>query len=74
MTGVISTARITHASPATTFAHASHRDWEADVDLPEGAEECTDIASQLIDADLNKEIRVRTLIYNATCTFVFNFF
>lgn len=50
-TGVISTARLTHATPAATYAHVPHRDWESDVDLPEGAYEtgCRDIASQLID-------------------------
>ncbi|MGD9739540.1 MAG: alkaline phosphatase [Bauldia sp.] len=42
-TGVISTARITHATPAATYAHTADRNWEATA--PEG---CTDIASQLI--------------------------
>ncbi len=50
-TGVISTARLTHATPAATYAHVPDRDWEKDADLPEGAYEagCRDIASQLID-------------------------
>lgn len=50
-TGVISTARLTHATPAATYAHVPDRDWEADVNLPAGAFEtgCRDIASQLID-------------------------
>ncbi|MES2015118.1 MAG: alkaline phosphatase [Pseudomonadota bacterium] len=30
-TGVISTARITHATPATTYAHICHRDLENDI-------------------------------------------
>ncbi|MEZ5668642.1 MAG: alkaline phosphatase [Alphaproteobacteria bacterium] len=29
-TGVVSTARITHATPAATYAHTPVRDWEAD--------------------------------------------
>ena len=58
MTGVVTTARITHASPSTTYAHASHRDWEADSFLPEDNDGCTDIASQLIDDETNKKIRV----------------
>ena len=49
-TGIISTARITHATPASTYAHAASRDWEVDGDLPEGST-CEDIASQLIGWD-----------------------
>ena len=48
-TGVISTARITHATPAATYAHTVGRDWENDTNLPEGVTECKDIASQLVD-------------------------
>ncbi len=50
-TGVISTARLTHATPAAVYAHSADRNWEADVDLPEAAQEqgCKDIAAQLID-------------------------
>lgn len=49
-TGVVTTARITHATPASTYAKVAGRDWEADVNLPEGAAgTCKDIAAQLID-------------------------
>ncbi len=49
-TGIVSTARITHATPAATYAKAAGRDWEADSDLPEDAAGvCKDIAAQLID-------------------------
>lgn len=46
--GVISTARITHATPAAVYARTVNRDWEDNSLLPEG---CTqkDIADQLID-------------------------
>ncbi|XP_057299612.1 alkaline phosphatase-like isoform X1 [Hydractinia symbiolongicarpus] len=47
-TGVVTTARITHATPATAYAHSAERSWEADVDVPVGSS-CKDIASQLID-------------------------
>ncbi|GGD03479.1 alkaline phosphatase [Aquisalinus flavus] len=46
--GVVSTARLTHATPATVYSHSASRDWESDADLPEGAEACPDIASQLL--------------------------
>ena len=49
-TGIISTARITHATPAAAYAHTVGRDWEADTNLPEDAVgTCADIASQLVD-------------------------
>lgn len=33
-TGIVSTARVTHATPAALYAHTSVRDWEADANLP----------------------------------------
>jgi len=46
--GVVSTARVTHATPAAVYARSVNRDWEDNTSIPEG---CTqkDIASQLID-------------------------
>ena len=55
--GIVSTARITHATPAATYAHTANRDWESDSDLPEGAT-VTDIAIQLIDFSINGGINV----------------
>lgn len=49
-TGIVSTARITHATPAATYAHTSVRDWEADSNLPAGCG-VKDIARQLIEVD-----------------------
>lgn len=46
-TGVISTARITHATPAAFYASSPDRNWETDAELPAGSG-CADIASQLI--------------------------
>ncbi|HBT00091.1 alkaline phosphatase [Salipiger marinus] len=46
--GVISTARITHATPAAVYARTVSRDWEDNSALPEGCEQ-KDIAAQLID-------------------------
>lgn len=50
-TGIVSTARITHATPASTFAKVAVRDWENDTNLDDAAKAagCKDIASQLID-------------------------
>ena len=55
--GVVSTARITHATPAATYAHTANRDWEGDSDLPAGAT-VADIAAQLVDFNINGGIDV----------------
>ena len=56
--GVISTARITHATPASYYASSADRNWEADSDMPSTAENCTDIASQLIDIADNTDLKL----------------
>ena len=48
--GVISTARITHATPAAAYAVTVNRDWEDQSEMPEGCDTQKDIASQLVDA------------------------
>lgn len=53
--GIISTARLTHATPAAMFAHSVSRDIEADKDLqkPFDYEGCKSIAQQLIESDVD---------------------
>lgn len=48
-TGIVTTARITHATPAAVYAHSAERYWEGNVFLPSDAWEmgCRDIAYQL---------------------------
>jgi alkaline phosphatase len=50
-TGVVTTTRLTHATPAATYAHVPERQWESDADLPEAAKRagCKDIARQLVE-------------------------
>lgn len=50
-TGVVTTTRITHATPAATYAHTSERNWESDADMPKQAiaQGCKDIAQQLVN-------------------------
>ena len=52
-TGVVTTARITHATPASTYSSTPERNWEADSDLSTEAitNECQDIAYQLVMRD-----------------------
>ncbi len=50
-TGIVTTARLTHATPAATYAHVPERNWEDDHDLSQEAIDngCKDIARQLIE-------------------------
>jgi alkaline phosphatase len=49
-TGIVSTARITHATPAANFAHIADRDWESDKDVAAACQGTTvDIAAQLVE-------------------------
>ncbi len=53
-TGVVSTARLTHATPAACYAHSADREWESDADIMRRNEKAhkagvSDIARQLIE-------------------------
>ncbi|WP_456445898.1 alkaline phosphatase [Thiolapillus sp.] len=50
-TGVVTTARLTHATPAATYAHVPDRSWEDDSRLSKEAKAhgCRDIARQLVE-------------------------
>ena len=51
--GIVTTTRLTHATPATVFARTPERDWEGDRYVPESdrALGCRDIAYQLTHFD-----------------------
>lgn len=58
-TGIVTTARLTHATPAATYAHSEKRSWEADSDIPKKfRKDCKDIALQLIDYSIGNGIEV----------------
>lgn len=50
-TGVVTTTRITHATPSAAYARSPDRNWEDDATLPASAaaQGCVDIAAQLVD-------------------------
>lgn len=50
-TGVVSTAKITHATPAACYGHSPDRDWEHDAKLPADARAAgfPDLARQLVE-------------------------
>lgn len=49
--GVVTTAAITDATPASLYAHTPSRRWQSDADMPPEAVEggCVDIARQMLD-------------------------
>ena len=49
--GIVSTARITHATPAAVYARSVSRNWEGDSEIPEDQRGlgCLDIARQLVE-------------------------
>jgi alkaline phosphatase len=62
-TGVVSTARLTHATPGACYAHTADRDWESDNDIFKGRKEAwdakfPDIARQLIEFSYGNGLEV----------------
>ncbi|KAF1706440.1 alkaline phosphatase [Pseudoxanthomonas sacheonensis] len=55
-TGIVTTTRLTHATPAATYAHVPERNWENDADVPAEAKAkgCRDIAQQLVSPHFGK--------------------
>ena len=53
---MVTTTRVTHATPAATFAHSPDRNWENDTDLPAAATAagCQDIARQMIESQYGR--------------------
>ncbi|KAG4074419.1 hypothetical protein HA402_000398 [Bradysia odoriphaga] len=54
-TGIITTTRITHATPASTYAKTASRYWESNENTPS---ECEDIAHQLIHGEIGSRLDV----------------
>ena len=59
-TGVVTTTRITHATPATVYAHSAERDWESDrfMSAADWDAGCRDIAWQLAHFDVGDGLDV----------------
>jgi hypothetical protein len=60
-TGVVTTTRITHASPAGTYSYVANRNWESDANVrtsKQDPEVCDDIAEQLVNSSPGKDIQV----------------
>ncbi|MEE4339134.1 alkaline phosphatase [Erythrobacter sp.] len=61
--GIVSTARITHATPASVYARSADRDWEGNVPEAEAQHGCKDIATQLIEADWDVALGGGTAVF-----------
>lgn len=59
-TGIVTTTRVTHATPAACYAHVPQRDWEDDSKLPDAARAAgfPDIARQLVEFPVGDGIDV----------------
>ncbi|XP_017863335.1 PREDICTED: membrane-bound alkaline phosphatase [Drosophila arizonae] len=58
--GLVTTTRVTHASPAGVYAHTSNRDFESDFDVKDQGHDpskCPDIAQQLL-SDEGQRLKV----------------
>ncbi|XP_035216289.1 alkaline phosphatase, tissue-nonspecific isozyme-like, partial [Stegodyphus dumicola] len=61
-TGLVTTTRVTHATPAAMYAHSANRYWESDdklaKDVGDSKSDCKDIARQLIEDNPGKNFNV----------------
>ncbi|XP_017855522.1 PREDICTED: membrane-bound alkaline phosphatase [Drosophila arizonae] len=59
--GLVTTTRVTHASPAGVYAHIAERDWESDTDVTADCgedSEVPDIAYQLIKGEVGSKLKL----------------
>lgn len=57
-TGLVTTTRVTHATPAAAYAHSADRRWETDNELPKKGLRCEDIATQMVKGQVGSKIDV----------------
>lgn len=52
--GIVSTARLTHATPASVYSRSADRDWEGFIgNAKDDGAPCKDIATQLVESDFD---------------------
>lgn len=59
-TGLVTTTRVTHASPSGVYAHTADRNWESDSSIPADCDssKISDIARQLVRGDVGSKLNV----------------
>ncbi|XP_013162139.1 PREDICTED: alkaline phosphatase isoform X2 [Papilio xuthus] len=72
--GLVTTMRVTHATPAPLYAHSASRSWECEANMPANAKQCKDIARQLVEDWPGRDLHVvlgggrQVLVSNSTGT------
>ncbi len=63
--GIVTTTRLTHATPASVYSRSADRDWEADSNIPadQRGDGCKDIALQLAEADFDVALGGGTSVF-----------
>ncbi|MBA3863810.1 MAG: alkaline phosphatase [Erythrobacter sp.] len=63
--GIVTTTRLTHATPASVYSRSADRDWEADAAIPadQQGQGCKDIALQLAEADFDVALGGGTAVF-----------
>jgi alkaline phosphatase len=63
--GIVTTTRLTHATPASVITRSADRDWEADAAIPadQQGQGCKDIALQLAEADFDVALGGGTAVF-----------
>lgn len=56
--GVVTTTRVTHATPAGTYANTAERNWEGDSEMAHVTGGCKDIALQLIEENPDIQVHI----------------
>lgn len=59
--GIVTTTRVTHASPAGLYAHSAERDWECNADVLRSNcndADVDDIAEQLVHSEIGRQLKV----------------
>lgn len=61
--GIVTTTRITHATPAASYARINNRDWECDTEIPiQYRKDLKDIARQLVEDEPGRNYKVIIII------------
>ena len=63
--GIVTTTRLTHATPASVYSRSADRDWESDTSIPadQQGQGCKDIALQLAEARFDVALGGGTAVF-----------
>ncbi|XP_059490133.1 alkaline phosphatase 4-like [Neocloeon triangulifer] len=74
LTGFVTTTRVTHATPSSTYGHTPHREWECNAKVPPEAADCVkDLARQLVEDEPGRNLRVYNMLEQNVLKFL-NYF